>query len=208
MFIIVVLFLEAIIAFYGYLIGSIPTGYWLAKYFFNIDVTKNGSGNIGATNVARVLGSKKYFFLIFFLDFLKAFLCLYLFFVLFVGGKIEKEFLYYFQMYLIAFFLLFGNAYSIFLNLKGGKGVSTSLGIVAFFAPIQLFIFFIVCWSIFLFFIKCVGISSLLAIYLTTIYFYIFNYSNNPVLLYFLIFLCFWLTFSHRNNLKLLFNKN
>ena len=48
--------------FCAYFVGGIPSGYWFAKYFFGVDITKKGSKNIGATNVARVLGSKRYFF--------------------------------------------------------------------------------------------------------------------------------------------------
>ena len=47
-----------------YLVGAIPSGYWYCKYFHGIDITNHGSGNIGATNVSRTLGSKKLFFLI------------------------------------------------------------------------------------------------------------------------------------------------
>jgi len=204
-----------------YLIGSIPTGYWFAKYLFNIDVTKHGSGNIGATNVARVLGSKKYFFLIFFIDFLKAFLSLF-----FVKLFFHQDLSFFIAASIC---LLLGNSFSVFLKFKGGKGVATTLGILAFLLSIKFFIFFIVCWAIVLFFAKRVGVASLLAIYLTTIFFYLYwklsgfvwfdrlttngwvNFSmgsNNHILLYFLIFLCLWLTFSHRNNLKSLFNKN
>ena len=57
----------------AYLVGSIPTGYLFAKYFFDCDITQEGSGNIGATNIGRVLGRRKYFFLIFFLDSFKAY---------------------------------------------------------------------------------------------------------------------------------------
>ena len=69
-----VLFISCLIS---YLVGSVPTGYWFAKHFFNIDITERGSGNIGATNIGRVFG-KKYFALIFLIDFLKAFISLYL----------------------------------------------------------------------------------------------------------------------------------
>jgi glycerol-3-phosphate acyltransferase PlsY len=41
----------------AYLLGSVPTAYWIGKYFFNIDIREHGSKNMGASNTFRVLGS-------------------------------------------------------------------------------------------------------------------------------------------------------
>src|SRR5690349_17625141 len=49
---------EVLLIVTGYLIGSIPTAVWVSKFFFNIDIRDYGSGNAGATNTYRVLGSK------------------------------------------------------------------------------------------------------------------------------------------------------
>lgn len=49
---------ELLLIVLAYLIGSIPTSVWVSKYFFNIDIREYGSGNAGATNTYRVLGSK------------------------------------------------------------------------------------------------------------------------------------------------------
>lgn len=117
----------------AYLVGAIPSGYWFAKGFFGVDVTKNGSGTIGATNVARVLGNKGYFFLIFLIDFFKAFIFLYL------NRMWPQEIL-----FLFAGLLLVGNGYSIFIRFHGGKGVATLLGIVAVLLPQLLISFFAV----------------------------------------------------------------
>ncbi|MBD3231257.1 glycerol-3-phosphate acyltransferase [Candidatus Dependentiae bacterium] len=190
---------------FSYLIGSIPTGYWFAKYFFGIDVTRNGSGNIGATNIARVLGNKKYFFLIFFIDFLKAFFCLG------IMNLFLKNFFWTIQNFNEAFlilwsiFLLIGNAYSIFLNFKGGKGVATTLGILVYLFPINVFLIFFVCWIIILFWAKRVDLASLFSIYIIFIfYFSLFNYSINC--LFFLLFICCWITFRHKENIKKCYN--
>ena len=123
----------------SYLIGSVPSGYWFAKIFFGIDVTKHGSGNIGATNVARVLKNKKYFFLIFFFDFVKSFL------TLFVSAKFLNVDLPWrvvplwkvipYGLLLLSVFLILGNAHSIFLQFRGGKCVATTLGILSFLFP-------------------------------------------------------------------------
>ncbi|MFK5058074.1 glycerol-3-phosphate acyltransferase, partial [Klebsiella pneumoniae] len=49
---------EVILIILAYCIGSIPTSVWVSKYFFDIDIRDYGSGNAGATNTYRVLGSK------------------------------------------------------------------------------------------------------------------------------------------------------
>ena len=111
--------------FIAYLVGSVPTGFLLARAKGINDIRKHGSGNIGATNVARILG-KKYFFLIFFLDMGKAFL--YLKFLQLVSVN-------YSTLLFAAAALLLGNAFSLFLQFRGGKGISTSFGILLALKP-------------------------------------------------------------------------
>lgn len=182
----------------SYFVGAVPTGYWFSKYFFNIDITKLGSGNIGATNVGRVLG-KEFFALIFFIDFLKAFLTLY-----FLAKLLDAS-----QSLLIfsAIALLVGNAHSIFLNFSGGKGVATTVGILVFLFPIKLLIVFVCLWTLILVATRKVFIASLVAVYFSSfIYYFCFlqshNWHKHNFLFYLLIFICFWLTFRHRSNFK------
>lgn len=56
----------------AYIVGAFPVGYWLARWHGIDDIRQYGSGNIGATNVARALGLK-YFFIVLFLDSFKAY---------------------------------------------------------------------------------------------------------------------------------------
>ena len=63
---------EIILVILAYLLGSIPTAVWVSKYFFNIDIRNYGSGNAGATNTLRVLGSKAGAF-VFAIDMIKGF---------------------------------------------------------------------------------------------------------------------------------------
>lgn len=109
----------------AYLVGAFPSGYVLARLFKGVDIRQHGSGNIGASNAARVLG-KHYFVPIFLLDACKAWGALALFSYFNPESGV-------FVPYLVAFALLLGNAFSIFLRFTGGKGVATSLGIIAFF---------------------------------------------------------------------------
>ena len=166
------------LSIFSYLIGSIPTGFWFAKYFFNIDVTKYGSGNIGATNVARVLGSKKYFFLIFLLDFFKAFFAL-LIFNIFLKNFFISNFASNFLL-IFAVFLLIGNAYSVFLKFKGGKGVATTLGICAFILPFGLFVLFLLSWLAILIFAKRVDVASVCSVLFLCLYYILHIIPKRP----------------------------
>src|SRR5581483_8545951 len=104
-----------------YLIGAIPCGYLIARACGINDIRNHGSGNTGATNVGRILGLK-YFFLIFFLDCLKAYAVLA---VLAHYGFEQSD------LIIPALALLVGNAFPLFLRFRGGKGVATSVGILA-----------------------------------------------------------------------------
>jgi len=102
-----------------YIIASIPFGLVISK-LFGRDIRKEGSGNIGATNVTRVLG-KKAGVLVLILDALKGFIPTYYAY-------------YYFQDYLyislVAIIAVIGHCFSIFMKFKGGKGVATALGVL------------------------------------------------------------------------------
>ncbi len=183
----------------GFFIGSIPTGYWFAKYFFNLDITQRGSGNIGATNVARILGNK-YFLLVFALDMGKAF-C-YLLFIEHYAHLISFPQITF--LYIIAGMLLLGNAYSPFINFKGGKGVATVIGILAACAPLNVLIVFIVAWLVSIVILRTSGIPAIIAIFMTTL-FVSRNHSAIPGLSLFMIFLTLWLLIRHHENIRLFF---
>jgi acyl phosphate:glycerol-3-phosphate acyltransferase len=108
----------------GYLSGSIPVGLLVGKAK-GIDVRKAGSGNIGATNVGRVLG-KKFFWLVFGLDLLKGLIP-----SLAAGCVIHfqsADWQTYLLWMVVGFAAILGHMFSVFLGFKGGKGVSTSGG--------------------------------------------------------------------------------
>src|SRR3954453_13615242 len=115
------------LAIAAYLVGSIPFGLivGLAK---GIDVRKAGSGNIGATNVGRLLG-KRFFFLVFFLDLLKSLLPMLV--ASFAVHRIpaeQRDARVYLLWLLVGFAAVIGHMFSMFLKFKGGKGVATSAG--------------------------------------------------------------------------------
>jgi glycerol-3-phosphate acyltransferase PlsY len=116
----------------SYLIGSIPAGYLLARAH-GIDIRKHGSGNIGATNVLRVLG-KKQGYLVFFLDALKGFVAVRL------GMFVAERFPFLTPHAELVGILagavcVIGHSAPVWLKFKGGKGAATALGVLAGLSP-------------------------------------------------------------------------
>ena len=147
--------------FLSYFLGSIPFGFILAKLVKGIDIRTVGSGNIGATNVARVVGIKTGITALIF-DVLKGFVATTLipfsFFVI-AGGdigagsaaEILREIVagqgFTGLRILCGFAGIAGHVWTCFLRLKGGKGVATSLGVMLGLAPLATIIAFSV-WII------------------------------------------------------------
>ena len=114
-------------AIVSYLLGSIPFGYLLVRMITGEDVRASGSGNIGATNVARkspVLG-----FATLLLDAAKGLLAVYL------AGRILGGTHHHLIMTTAALFAVCGHLFPVWLKFRGGKGVATSLGAFVLLTP-------------------------------------------------------------------------
>jgi glycerol-3-phosphate acyltransferase PlsY len=119
-----------LVAFIGYILGSIPFGVIVSKYKANVDIRKFGSGKIGGTNVLRTVG-KKAFLMVATLDILKGALA-----VVIAGFIIGGESIWFgdsglgviFGQVLAALAAIAGHIWPIFLKFKGGRGVATFLG--------------------------------------------------------------------------------
>lgn len=115
-----------------YLIGSIPTAYILIKISTGKDITKEGSGNVGALNSYDVTKSKWTAIIVLVLDFLKGFIPSFLFFK--VGG-------FHFESLFIPIALLIvGHNFSVWLKFKGGRGLATAAGLCVAVQPFVLLI--------------------------------------------------------------------
>ena len=115
----------------AYLLGSVPFGLMVAKTR-GIDPRKAGSGNIGATNVGRLLGGK-FFAIVFTLDLLKSLIPMVaagLVLRQYIGDPRYYQPLDYGLWLIVGFAAIFGHMFSIFLGFKGGKGVATSTGVI------------------------------------------------------------------------------
>lgn len=109
----------------GYLIGTIPTGYLVAKAR-GVDIQKAGSGNIGATNVMRTLGIVPGIIVVL-LDPLKGAVAVLL--PTLLGGTA-------WTVALTAFATVLGNNFNIMLRLRGGKGIATTMGVFFIVNPL------------------------------------------------------------------------
>jgi acyl phosphate:glycerol-3-phosphate acyltransferase len=109
----------------SYLLGSVPFGYVLVRVFCGQDIRQSGSGNIGATNVARsssILGG-----LTLLLDVLKGMSAVLLSRVLFPGQELLTG--------VAGLFAVLGHIFTPWLRFRGGKGVATGLGSFLLLAP-------------------------------------------------------------------------
>lgn len=122
-----------------YLLASIPFGYLIGK-LFGKDVTKEGSGNIGATNVTRTIG-KKAGILVLILDLSKGFIPVYYAKLIFWDTK---------HIAIIAITAVIGHCFSIFMKFKGGKGVATGFGVLMALSGKTAFIVFLIWLGTFL----------------------------------------------------------
>lgn len=115
----------------AYVLGSIPFGKIVAEKVGRIDIRKRGSGNIGATNVARELGLQ-WGFVTLLLDLLKGFIPV----IAFAQYGPENGLTYGAGVSSVGLCALLGHQFSIFQSFRGGKGVSTALGVYLGISPL------------------------------------------------------------------------
>ncbi|MFS8868715.1 glycerol-3-phosphate 1-O-acyltransferase PlsY [Synechococcus sp. H65.1] len=135
----------------GYLLGSIPTGYWVGRWWGGIDIRQQGSGSTGATNVLRTLG-KGPALLVLLVDTAKGAAAVAL------GSALGSPW----WVVVAAFGAVVGHSRSCWLGFRGGKSVATSLGILLAMAwPVALATFGV--WLLGIALTRIVSFSSLLA---------------------------------------------
>ena len=110
----------------AYLLGSIPSGLWIGRKFFQIDIRQHGSGNLGATNSFRILG-KKAGSIVLLMDLLKGSISVLL---------LKQMDLHGVSPLIIALFAVIGHTYPLFANFKGGKAVATFAGVILAYQPV------------------------------------------------------------------------
>ena len=148
------------VAIAAYLLGSIPTGYLVARVK-GVDIRTVGSGNIGATNVFRILGKPAGIFVLVF-DGLKGFAgCAWLVDVVVLAFQTNPEDTGYLRL-IAGLFVILGHNYTCWLKFKGGKGIATSAGVLAALVPWALLIILSL-WIILFALTRYVSVGSLAA---------------------------------------------
>ncbi len=184
----------------SYLIGSIPTAYIFGKCYKGIDIRQHGSGNVGATNVFRVLG-KYPGMIVLILDVLKGLVVIA--FVSDFLGLISPL-----ERILLAVSAVCGHNWTIFLQFKGGKGIATSLGIIIGLAiKIASFrlvlVFTLLSWLICFLATGYVSLASIIAATLFPIIMLITKQSIEFICLG--VIFCIFVVFRHKSNIQRLF---
>src|SRR5215475_2323551 len=149
----------AVLLVCSYLLGSIPFGY-LAGRLAGADIRRAGSGNVGATNVVRVLG-KRYGYPVLVLDVLKGFAAVKISMLLAPGRPPEWNSPEIFGI-LAAVSSILGHLYPPWLKFKGGKGVATSAGALLALTPVATLIGVVV-WIIVFWLSRYVSLASVTA---------------------------------------------
>ena len=140
---------ELALVILAYLLGSIPTAVWVSKSKFNIDIRDYGSGNAGATNTFRVLGSK-WGTIVMVFDMLKGLMAVKL--ALLLPYYVQNDFARTNFQIGLGLAAVLGHIFPIFAEFRGGKGVATLFGLVLGISP----------WSA----LSCIGVF-LLVLYIT-----------------------------------------
>ena len=180
---------------FSYLCGSIPSGYILIKKKLNKDVRDFGSGNIGATNVKRVGGSKLGNITII-LDMVKAIVPILIAFLFINIGWLETNKS--ISLSLIAIAAILGHNYTVFLKFKGGKGVATSAAAFMFVVPKAFIVTAIVFFGLKLV-TKIVSVRSMVAGTTLALSTWLLGYNKYYVSA--ALFACLLLFWRHRSNI-------
>jgi glycerol-3-phosphate acyltransferase PlsY len=177
-------FLTWVICVFAFALGSVPFGLLVARLFKVKDLTRKGSGNIGATNVARVIGFWPAGFLTFLLDMSKGVLATvlatpvgYHLLVSLLGSPSDvsdSAGLSIVVPWIAGFFVVLGHCYSPWLHLKGGKGVATGLGVILVLSPLSA-LFGILAFGLVFFHSRIASLSSIAGLILAAIAHLVFN---------------------------------
>ena len=176
----------------AYLLGSIPSGLWIGRKFFQIDIRQHGSGNLGATNSFRILG-KKAGTIVLLMDLLKGSISVLL---------LKQMDLHGISPLIIALFAVMGHTYPLFANFKGGKAVATFAGVILAYQPV-LFLIGLGIFILTLAISKMVSFTSMLTISIGVL---LSLYFQDIVLTTIALLADIFIIYRHRTNIQRIFN--
>lgn len=176
----------------AYLLGSIPSGLWIGRKFFQIDIRQHGSGNLGATNSFRILG-KKAGSIVLLMDLLKGSISVFL---------LKQMDLHGVSPLIIALFAVIGHTYPLFANFKGGKAVATFAGVILAYQPV-LFLIGLGIFILTLAISKMVSFTSMLTISIGVL---LSLYFQDMVLTTIALLADIFIIYRHRTNIQRILN--
>lgn len=189
---------EVLLIFFAYLIGSIPSAVWLSRAFFGIDIREYGSGNSGATNTFRVLGSRWGSFVMV-IDILKgvAATSLYVLLPYYLTSEWDRTNF----MVGLGLAAVLGHIFPIWADFRGGKGVATLFGMILAIQPVVA----ACCVGVFilvLYLTRFVSLSSILAsVSFAVFILFIFN-EQEPLYRAFAIAVTLTVVLTHQKNIS------
>jgi glycerol-3-phosphate acyltransferase PlsY len=178
----------------GYLFGSFPSGYVFFRLFRGKDIRTLGSGNIGATNVGRFMG-KKWAIIVAVSDMFKGGIAVLL---AVLSGVTDP-----FVIAVTGFAGVLGHNFPIWLRFRGGKGVSTTFGVIMFFDPPLSFVVAALggmVWFLAMKISRYVSLASLISLFSIPLLFILFRVSIHYVMVSLL--LAILSTVRHQKNLR------
>jgi len=182
----------------AYLLGAVPFGLLIGK-LKGIDIRRHGSGNIGATNVLRVLG-KPLGVVTFSLDALKGFVPAFFFPAMaswWGAPGLDPAVL----SVSCGAAAILGHNFPVFLGFKGGKGVATSAGVLIGIAP-QAALAGVLAWALVFFVFRYVSLASIIAAIAVVVAGWLLYRDGHPALPGVLTILCALAIYRHKENIK------
>src|SRR5688500_5823486 len=188
---------EVLLIVIAYLIGSIPTAVWVSKAFFGIDIREYGSGNAGATNTFRVLGSR-WGTIVMIADVLKgvAATSLYILSPFYMTDEWDRTNF----MVGLGLAAVLGHIFTLWADFRGGKGVATLFGMVLAIQPVVA----VCCVGVFLlvlYLTRFVSLSSILASIAFAVFILIIFNEKEPLYRAFAIAVALLVLLTHQKNI-------
>lgn len=184
-----------------YLVGSINFGLILG-YIQGLDLRSQGSGNAGATNALRILGTRSGIF-VFIGDALKGYLALY-FCNLILFQQESLLFSSSDYLFLALIFSLIGHCYPIWFNFRGGKGAATALGAFLFIDP-YFTVFPIIGFLVVFLISRFVGLSTISAFFILFLQTFFIDHGIHHNFHAFSLVIFLFIFYTHRSNIKSMF---
>jgi glycerol-3-phosphate acyltransferase PlsY len=192
----------AFLSIVAYLIGSIPTAYWIGKIFFNIDIREHGSKNMGASNTFRVLGAGWGIFVLV-IDMGKGMAAVQLAHALHPSDWLATELT--FWKLVFGLIAVAGHIFPLFAGFRGGKGVATLFGVVVAIQPwtavISIAAFLLVVGLT-----KYISLGSIIGVMVFAGCVWFAVQETNLYMRWFSVLAALLVIFMHRSNIKRLFS--